>query len=133
MKYRIELTETQLNLIMKALERFFRTNMGQFAEYTDDVAFEDFTYDKSNPENSQRFDIRIDRRNVAQDLMKQAYRVMKPEPRECSEDTRRAIDIFDTFRYALWDWKPEPKDHNTVESRKPLPFIDEELPKIERI
>lgn len=132
MKYRIEVSEKQLKLIMRALERYFRLNMGQFFDYVDDIAFEGFEYNKSNPDNGRMFNERIDRRNKAQELFDKAFRVACPLPTEKSEDTNRAIDIFTTFRYNLWKWKPEPKAHDTVDSNRPLPFVNEELPTIER-
>lgn len=133
MKYQIELSEKQLKTVMRALERYFRLNMGQFSDYVDEIAFEGFEYNKDNPDNDRLFNERIQRRNDAQDMFDKAFRVARPCCTEKSEDTDRAIDIFTTFRYHLWKWKPEPKPHDTVDSRKPLPFIDEELPIIRRL
>lgn len=133
MKYRIELSEKQLKVIMKTLERYFRLNTGQFFDFVDDIAFEGFEYDKSNPDNSRMFDERIVRRNKALSLFDEAFRIAHPLITKKSEDTNRAIDIFMTFRYNLWKWKPEPKSHGTVDSCPPLLVIAEPLPKIERI
>lgn len=133
MKYQIELSEKQLKIVMRALERYFRLNMGQFSDYVDEIAFEGFGYNINNPDNRKLFDERINRRNVAQEMFDKAFRAACPCLRGKSEDTNRAIDIFTTFRYHLWEWRPEPKPHDTVDSRKPLPFINEELPIIRRV
>lgn len=133
MKYRIELSEKQLKVVMKALERYFRLNMGQFFDYTDEIAFVGFEYNKDNPDNGRLFDERISRRDDARAMFDSAFETMCPKLTEKSEDTERAIDMFREIRYRLWDWKEEPKSHGTVDSYAPTPFLSEELPKIERI
>lgn len=132
MKYRIELTETQFKTVRNALEMWERMMMGQFFDYATEIAKNGYEYNKDNPDNSRKFDDYIIRRNDSQELMDRAYIVACPKPQSKTDDMRIIEDIWLAMRYQLWEDRPEPKSHDTVDSRKPLKVSDEPIPKIER-
>ena len=120
--YELICTESQLRLIMTALERYFRLGMGQFWSYCDDLCFEGFDYDQ--PEGERRtaeFTERIARRDLSMRFFESIYReAIGHKARFKTPDEQRIIDIWQTIRYQLWKDKPEPKSHMTVDSDPPL-------------
>ena len=112
-KYRITVhTDEQLSLLQKVSECFLRERMGQFDILAEDLATEGcgYIYDKTDPDNKQKFDAYIDRRNEALDYFNRAYRISgADQPR--NEAMNQAGDFFTTIRHAIWLDRPEPKPH----------------------
>ena len=131
MRYRLEVSEEQLKVINTALESYFRTHMGQFFDFTDEIAFRNFTYKAGDAETHDEFDMRINRRNKAQEEFDKAYMIACPQIGYKTDDEMRAIDIHNTIRHFLWERRPEPKSHDTNESYSVIPMMDETLPSIE--
>lgn len=132
MTYKIELTENQFKTVQRALEMWERTMMGQFMDFADELALNGYRYDKSDPKNNEKFKAYIERRNESQNLMEKAYHAACPIPQSKTEDMLTIEDIWVAMRYQMWQDRPEPKPHDTVDSRKPFRVSDEPIPKIER-
>ena len=132
MKYRIELTENQFKTVQHGLETWERMMMGQFMDFADELALNGYNYDKSDPENDEKFKAYIERRNECRELMERAYRAACPVPQNKTDDMLVIEDIWAAMRYQMWKDRPEPKSHDTVDSRKPMGVSNEPIPKIER-
>ena len=126
-KYTLTLTDKQLGVVYDALEWFFRLQMGQFFDFATEVAKAGYVYDKTDPENSKKFDAYIERRNTSQKMFQSAFRVAQPVTATSTKDMRIAQDIWQDIRYQLWLEKPEPKTHGLVNSDPPL-YVSTEPP-----
>lgn len=77
MKITIECNEEQADLMVAALEDYFRLRMGQADHMARSLADDTFKWDESNPENERLFDKYIERKEnlnyVYQSLIKMAY------------------------------------------------------------
>lgn len=133
MTYKIEFTENQFKTVQRALEMWERMMMGQFMDFADELALNGYRYDKSDPDNDEKFNKYIDRRNESQELMEKAYRAACPVSQNKTYDMLTIEDIWVAMRYQMWQDRPEPKPHDTVDSRKPFGVSDEPIPKIERL
>lgn len=79
-KYKVSLTENQLNVVNAALEDYVRTRMNQWLDFSTEVAQNGFVYDKDNPDNDKLFSEYIQRRNDSKELFEKAYAVAAPNP-----------------------------------------------------
>lgn len=119
-QYDLTLTEGQIVVMSTALEWFFRMQMGQYFDFATELAKNGYEYDKENPNNDQLFREYIYRRDECQEHMELAYRIAQPRICNCTEDMNIAIDMWQAIRYFRWKERPEPKPHDTVDSRPPL-------------
>lgn len=117
--YQVTLSESQLRLINKAVEQYFRMRIGQFSDYVDDIVFEGFNY---KDHSDEEFDAVINRRDAASEQFKTAYRALTewPKHHRKTADDQRLIDMWETIRHQFWLDKPEPKSEFTVDSRPSL-------------
>lgn len=124
--YQLTCTEGQLRLINDAIEGYFRLLLGQYFDYTDEIAFAGFDF---KDHSEQDFYERITRRNLGADLFSALYRRLFSESREKTQKENALIDIWGTIRHQLWLNREEPKPHGTVDSYPPL--LRSELPPVE--
>lgn len=119
--HQLQCSQEQLQFIYRALEQFFRTRMGQFLDFVDDLIFdENFKMNRDDPDQEEKLNALIQRREDAKTAFEQAYRIACPGIRYKTRDEQCAIDIWEAIRYYLWCQQPEPKLHDSVASRKPL-------------
>ena len=130
--YALTVTENQLRVLQIALESYFRTRMGQFWDFADEVAEYGYTYDKANPDNDRLFNDYIHRRDESLTLFEQAYRAACPSPHSKTADMNVAIDLWSAIRYYRWNERPEPKPYDTVESRHPYQTSGEPMVQIKK-
>lgn len=114
--YKLELNEVQLNVIKVALEDYFRTRMGQFWDFTDEVALAGWEYNKDDPKNDQKFDDFIHRRDAAKMVFETGFRIAQPWQCDKTESMINAEDIWSVIRHQQYLERPEPKDHWTTAS-----------------
>lgn len=119
-KYILTMSGKQLEVINKALEWFFRLQMGQFSDYATEVSRNGYEYDKNNPDNERLFSEYINRRNASQEMFERAFRVSHPKPSEKTQDIEIAEDMWTAIRHFMWEERPEPKPHYTTDSFDPL-------------
>lgn len=125
--WKITLNDEQLRIVNKALEFYFRATMGQ-EMYVSDVLCDDAIGMGNHDYCRTRDDV--------QDVLHAVFRIIHGAygtPREKSHDCMAMIDMWSAIRYAIWDDRPEPKSHDTVDSRKP--YCESGLPviKVERV
>ena len=136
MKYTLEITEKQAEIIKIALEEYFRLRMNQTWDFADDICFEGFDYKNHTKEE---FDEWVKRRDMFKDELEKLLNKVHPlqfrgnKFREQTIEMRRAQDIWQVIRHRLWKDRHGDKDDWCVDSRKPMPMTGEPLPKMERV
>lgn len=135
MKYKLELSEEQAEIIKIALEEYFRLRMNQTWDFVDDICFEDL---KEN-HTKEEFNKCIENRDMFRDELKKLLNTVHPlqfrggKFREQTIEMRRAQDIWQVIRHRLWKDRHGDKDDWCVDAREPMPMTDELLPKMKRV
>lgn len=136
MRYTLELSEEQAEIIKIALEEYFRLRMNQTWDFADDICFDGFNY-KNHTEGD--FNERIERRNMFRDELEKLLNKVHPlqfrgnKFREQTIEMRRAQDVWQVIRHKLWIDRHGDEDSWCVDSRKPMCLTGEPLPKMERM
>lgn len=135
MKYRIELTEKQLQVVKIALEEYFRISLNQWRDLADRLAWEDVVLPKeAGPDRDRLFDRTICTRNALHEIFMAAGRILWPTGTLLGKNEYNLIaqDIWDVIKHQQWkdagclpEW--------SVDGNKPLHLSKEPMPKIERI
>lgn len=100
-KYKLTMTEKQLDLTSTALEEYFRLRMGQANSFCDDIAMLDVDLSPENQNHDRIFDQFIHRRDHLQEIMRCFYNIAcEPynRPTEKSFNCRLAEDIWEAIR-----------------------------------
>lgn len=135
MRYKLEISEKQAEIIKIALEEFFRLRMNQTWDFADDICFEGFDYKNHTPEE---FDERIKRRDMFRDELEKIIKTVHPLHFRCGKfreqtiEMRRAQDIWQVIRHRLWKDRNGDKNDWCVDAREPISMTGEALPKMER-
>lgn len=136
MRYMLELSNEQAEIIKIALEEYFRLRMNQTWDFADDICFEGFNYQEHTPED---FDKCLENRDMLRDELKKlldkvhSWWLKGGEYRKQTIEMRRAQDIWQVIRHRLWKDRHGDKDDWCVDSREPMPMTDEPLPKMKVI
>ena len=136
MRYTLELSKEQAEIVKIALEEYFRLRMNQTRDFADDICFERFDYKNHTPEE---FDEQIKRRDMFRDELEKLLNVAHPlqfiggKFRERTIEMRRAQDIWQVIRHRLWKDRHGDEDSWCVDARKPMSISGEPLPKMERM
>ena len=135
MRYTLELSEEQAEIIKIALEEYFRLRMNQTWDFADDICFEDL---KGN-HTEEEFNQCIWNRDMFRDELGKPLNKVHPlhfrgnKFREKTIEMLRAQDIWQVIRHKLWKDRHGDRDDWCVDARKPMPMTDEPLPKMERV
>ena len=76
--YKITFTDNQLRVVQRALEGWERLNMGQFWDFTDDIAMVGTDFNPEHPDHKRIVDDYIDRRDKAREMFSAAFREAQP-------------------------------------------------------
>ena len=134
-RYTLELSEEQAEIIKIALEEYFRLRMNQTWDFADDICFEGYGLKKRTQEE---FNKCIENRDMFRDELEKLLNAVHPlrfrgnKFREQTIEMRRAQDIWQVIRHRLWKDRHGDKDDWCVDAREPMPMTDEPLPKMER-
>lgn len=133
-QYNLIINEKQAQVIKIALEEYFRIRMGQTSDLAESLASTGFIYNKEDPENTNKFNEYLKRRDETQLLLNHAIRVSQPVkvwplPDECLI----MEDIWQVIRQQLYLDRGGDPDGMSVEARNPLQVSQEPLPKMEKI
>ena len=136
MRYILELSEKQAEIIKISLEEYFRVRMNQWSDLANDLAFTGFDYGSSH--NSMKFNARIERRDGTQRILEAAMDIAQPMRNhgiypEQTTEMLRAQDVWQVIRHKLWIDRHGDEDSWCVDSRKPMCLTGEPLPKMERV
>ena len=136
MRYKLELSEEQSEIIKIALEEYFRLRMNQTWDFADDICFDGFNYKNHTKED---FNERIERRDMFRDELEKLLNTVHPfhfrgnKFREQTIEMRRAQDIWQVIRHKMYlECGGEPNGW-CVDAREPMPMTGEPLPKMERM
>lgn len=135
MKYTLEISEEQAEIIKIALEEYFRLRMNQTWDFADDICFEGFDYKNHTKEE---FNKCIEKRDMFREELKKLLNNVHPiqlgwnKFREKTIEMWRAQDIWQVIRHQLWNDRYGNKNDWCVDSRKPISMTGEALPKMER-
>lgn len=135
MRYTLELSEEQAEIIKIALEEYFRLRMNQTWDFADDICFEDL----SKYYTVEEFNKCIENRDMFRDEMEKLLNTAHPlrfrgnKFREHTIEMRRAQDIWQVIRHRLWKDRHGNKNDWCVDAREPMSMTDEPLPKMERV
>ena len=135
LKYRLEASKEQMEIIKISLEEFFRVRMGQFGSLSEDLAFMGYSYDDHD---KNEFNTRIERRSSADEVFRAAMDVAQPMRKhgvapDQSLEMLRAQDIWQVIRNKLYlDNGGNPNGWN-VDAREPMSMTGENLPILERL
>ena len=135
MRYTLELSEEQAEIIKIALEEYFRLRMNQTWDFADDICFDGFDCENHTKED---FNERMERRDLFKLELESLMNVVHPlqfrgEFREQTIEMLRAQDVWQVIRHRLWKDRNGDKNDWCVDSRKPMPMTGEPLPKMERV
>ena len=135
MKYILEITEKQAEIIKIALEEYFRLRMNQTWDFADSLCFEDSKENFAEDE----FYSRIEQRDMFRDELQKLLDMVHPlqfrggDFRKQTILMLRAQDIWQVIRHRLWKDRHGDKDDWCVDAREPMSMTDEPLPKMERV
>lgn len=136
MKYTLEITEKQAEIIKIALEEYFRLRMNQTWDFADDICFEGFDYKNHTKEE---FNKCIEKRDMFREELKKLLNNVHPiqlrggKFRKQTIEMLRAQDIWQVIRHRLWKDRHGDKDDWCVDAREPMCMTGEPLPKMERV
>ena len=135
MKYTLEISEKQAEIIKIALEEYFRLRMNQTWDFADSLCFENLNKNHTKED----FNERIERRDMFRDELGKLLSIVHPlhfrggKFREQTIEMRRAQDIWQVIRYRLWKDRHGDKNDWCVDAREPMSMTGEPLPKMERV
>lgn len=135
MKYTLELSEEQAEIIKIALEEYFRLRMNQTWDFADSLCFEDL---KKN-HTEEEFNKCIENRDMFRDELEKLLNTVHPlhfrgnKFREQTIEMRRAQDVWQVIRHKLYLDRGGDPNGWSVDAREPIKMSDESLPKMEVI
>lgn len=135
MKYTLEISEKQAEIIKIALEEYFRLRMNQWGDLANDLAFTGLDY---GSHDGMDFNARIERRNGTQRILEAAMDIAQPMRQhgiypEQTTEMLRAQDIWQVIRHQLWVDRHGDDDSWCVDSREPMCMSGEALPKMKGV
>lgn len=136
LKYTLEVSEKQAEIIKIALEEYFRLRMNQWWDFATEVAGSGYEYNKEDSENSEKFNAYIERRNKSEKMFQDAMREAQSGDRRLyipqTEEMLRAQDIWQVIRYRLYLDRGGSINDMVVDARTPMSRTGEELPIMEK-
>lgn len=132
-RYTLELSEYQSEIIKIALEEYFRLRMNQTWDFADSLCFEDLRENHTKEE----FNKCIENRDMFRDELEKLLNKVHPlqfrggEFREQTIEMRRAQDIWQVIRHKLYLDRGGDPNGWSVDAREPIKLSDETLPKME--
>lgn len=133
MKYTLEISEKQAEIIKIALEEYFRLRMNQWFDFATNVSLCGYEYDKSDQDNDRKFNNYINRRNESQELFEKAFRTAQPNYQMKTDEMMIAEDIWQVIRHKLYLDRGGNPNGWCVDAREPMKLSDEPLPKMDRV
>lgn len=136
MKYRIELTDTQLNIVLRAANLMMRTGMGQTDDLTEWLVTQGNNinkFDTSTNEGKHVFEDYYFTREAIKPVLDGVKCACWRGSRDSKSDSVRELEtIYLALRHQEWLDTPEKIDGD-VRGRIPMQCGHEPIPKIERV
>lgn len=136
MKYRIELTDTQLNIVLRAVNLMMRTGTGQTDDLTEWLVMQGDNinkFDTSTNEGKRVFENYYRTREAIRPVLDGVMRGCWQNSSTMKSITVRELEtVYDVLRHQEWLDAPTKLDWD-VRSREPMQWGNEPIPKIERV
>ena len=129
MRYILEASKEQMNIIQTALEEYFRLRMNQTWDFADSICFEGYA--------PRDFDRCVSNRYMFRDEFGKLLNTVHPLQirngfREQTKEMLRAQDVWQVIRHFMYlDGGGDPNG-SVVNAREPLCVSGEPLPRMER-
>lgn len=131
-QYKLEVNEEQLSVINEALEEYFRIRMGQWGQLADELSMQNVDMSPENPAHSRIFDRFITTRDCVREIFGSVNRILSEGLQKKTQRMLVAEDIWQVIRHQIWIDRGA-KDDWCVDSREPMQWSDEPLPKIDKM
>ena len=132
MRYILEVSDKQAEIIKIALEEYFRLRMNQFWDFATEVAASGYEYNKEDPENDRKFNEYIERRNKSEKMFQDAMRIAQSGDQRPfipqTDEMLRAQDVWHVIRHQLYLNRGGSVNDMVADARVPLSRTGEELP-----
>ena len=134
MKYILEVSDKQAEIMKIALEEYFRLRMNQTWDFADDICFEDL---KEN-HTKEEFNKCIENRDVFRDELEKLLNIVHPlrlgnnTVRKQTEEMLRAQDVWQVLRHVLYLDRGGSINDPVVDARVPMSKTGEKLPVMQR-
>lgn len=135
MKYILEVSDKQAEIMKIALEECFRLRMNQTWDFADDLCFENLDEKTYTP---KEFDRCVENRDIFRDELEKLLNKVHPlrlgnnAVRKQTEEMLRAQDVWQVLRYRLYLDRGGSVNDMVVDARKPMSRTGEELPTMEK-
>ena len=128
-KYRITLTEKQLDLVGEAVKIILRTGMGQMYDLAGWLTLSGYDY----PTGSTEFDIYLAQRRLIRSVLEGISRNITecPHGKGESNSVQELKTLYEAIGHKQWEDSGEPEWD--IRSHEPIKFGGEPIPEIERI
>ena len=128
-RYKITLTEKQLDLIGKAVEMMLRTGMGQMYDLAEWLTLSGYAF----PSGSTEFDIYLAQRNLIESVLEGISRDITefPHGKGESNSVQELKTLYEAIGHQQWKDSGEPEWD--VRSHEPMMCGKEPVPEIERV
>lgn len=136
MKYILEVSDKQAEIIKIALEEYFRLRMNQWWDFATEVSESGYEYNKENPENDRKFNAYIERRDKSEKMFQEAMRMAQSGDQRPyipqTDEMLRAQDVWQVIRHQLYLDRGGSVNDMVVDTRKPMSRTGEQLPVMKR-
>ena len=135
MKYRIELTDTQLNIVLRAVDLMMRTGIGQTDDLTEWLVTmgDNIKFDTSTEIGKRVFENYYRTRESIRPVLDGVMRGCWQNSSTMKSITVRELEtVYDVLRHQEWLDAPTKLEWD-VRGREPMQWGNEPIPKIERV
>ena len=134
MKYILEVSDKQAEIMKTALEEYFRLRMNQTWDFADDICFEDLSENYTKEEFNKCIENRDMFRDELEKLLNKVHplRLGNNTVRKQTEDILRAQDVWQVLRHVLYLDRGSSINDPVVDARVPMSRTGEDLPAMRR-
>ena len=134
MKYKLELTEAQLNIVLRAVNLMMRTGMGQTDDLTEWLVTmgDNIKFDTSTEKGKRVFEDYYSTREAIRPVIHGVMMGCWRGPNRKSDTVLELETIYLALRHQEW-LDTEERFESDIRSREPMQCGSEPIPKIERV
>lgn len=134
MKYKLELTEAQLNIVLRAVNLMMRTGMGQTDDLTEWLVTmgDNIKFDTSTEKGKRVFEDYYSTREAIRPVIHGVMMGCWRGPNRKSDTVLELETLYEALRHQEW-LDTEERFESDVRARKPMQWGNEPITKIERV
>lgn len=132
MKYRLELTDTQLNIVLRAVNLMMRTGMGQTDDLTEWLVTQgdNIKFDTSTEKGKRVFEEYYSTREAIRPVIHGVMMGCWRGPNRKSDTVLELETLYEALRHQEW---LDTEERFESDVREPMQWGNEPIPKIERV